>query len=119
MYVLRRLIRQHARMGLWALTLALLLSVGWGQVHRVLHPGALSFTSAEANARTTVPGLGDDDGSSLCKLLDQLTHGAGPVQALARLPAEPPAPLRWAPPVVRVQLAAVRDFDARGPPRLT
>ena len=122
MFTLRRLFRQHALTSVWVLAFALLVSMGWGQVHRVLHPGVLTFTAADAgheDVKAAVPGLGDEDGSSLCKLLDHLTHGAGPTLAVAVLLAgEPPALT----PTTRVpgdHAAAARSFDARAPPRLT
>ena len=108
-----------AWIGVLALVLALLWSLGWGQVHRVLHPGAQVLSVADPSAQAVAPDLGDEDGSGLCKLLDHLTHGAGPVTVLAVFPkAEPPAatPAALAP---RGPVALTRSFDARGPPRLT
>lgn len=117
MFALRRLIQQHALSSLWALTFALLLSTGWGQVHRVLHSGAQGFASVETSAKAAVPALGDEEGSSLCKLLDHLSHGAGPVLAVAVLLAEVPSDRL---PVLRVSgifATAAQGFDARAPPR--
>ncbi len=119
MYTVRRLIHQHALTSAIALVLALLLSVGWGQVHRVLHPGALSLASAEVGAKASVGALAHEDGSSLCQLLDHLTHSAGPAAVWALpLAVKPPAlaPFALAP---GQAAAAARNFDARGPPRLT
>ncbi len=119
MYTVRRLIHQHALTSAIALVLALLLSVGWGQVHRVLHPGAGTSLAAPADSQTAAPGMAHEDGSGLCQLLDHLSDGAGPVQAvaipaLAQPPAETPRP-HLAP----LHLLALRGFDARGPPTRT
>jgi hypothetical protein len=119
MHAFRRLVRQHALIGFWALALALLVSMGWGQVHRVLHPGALTFTAADAGAKVTVPGLGDDEGSSLCKLLDHLTHGAGPALAMAVILASEPPVMVPTTLVPSGHAAVTRNFDARAPPALT
>jgi hypothetical protein len=109
-------------MGVWTLVLAVLLSVGWGQVHRVLHLGTQALAVTDAAVGTAahgVPGLADEDGSGLCKLLDQLTHGAGPVQTLASVPLCLPALSTGALPVAWVQTLRGRNFDARGPPQPT
>ena len=101
------------------LVLALLWSLGWGQVHRVLHPGTQVLSVADPSAQALAPDLGDEDGSGLCKLLDHLTHGAGPVTGLAVfLKGEPPAATPSAP-TPRAPMALTRSFDARGPPRLS
>jgi len=115
----RRIIRQHALASVIALLVALLWAVGWGQVHRVLHPGAGTSVAARSDAQAAAPGLAHEDGSSLCQLLDHLSDGAGPVQtvaapALAPPPSEKPR-LHLAP----LYLLAWRGFDPRGPPTLT
>ena len=115
----RRFIRPQALASVFALVLALLWSLGWGQVHRVLHPGAQLLSVADPSAKAVAPDLGDEHGSGLCKLLDHLTHGAGPVTALGLLPKGESAaatPFALTP---RAPVALTRSFDARGPPRLT
>jgi len=100
----------------------MLLAIGWGQVHRVLHPGAVTLASVEVGVQTgqqnAEGALAHDDGGSLCRLLDQLSQGAGPVQALSVCPVcAPPVEV----PVLRLsgaQALAARGFDARAPPRL-
>ncbi len=119
MHAVRLFIRQHALSSVLALLVALLWSVGWGQVHRVLHPGAGTSLAAPADSQTAAPGLAHEDGSVLCQLLDHLSDSAGPVQAvaipaLAQPPAETPRP-HLAP----LHLLALRSFDARGPPTRT
>ena len=119
MHTLRRFIHQHATRSLLALLVALLWSVGWGQVHRVLHPGTGTSLAVRADSPTPATGLAHEDGSSLCHLLDHLSDGAGPVQAVAALAA---APLPAAKPllsVARLHVPALRGFEARGPPALT
>jgi hypothetical protein len=118
-HAVRRFIRQHALSSALALLVALLWSVGWGQVHRVLHPGAGTSLAAGADSQTAAPGLAHEDGSGLCQLLDHLSDGAVPVQAvatpaLAQPPSEKPR-LNLAP----LHLLALRGFDARGPPTRT
>ncbi|MEN9888469.1 MAG: hypothetical protein RL559_506 [Pseudomonadota bacterium] len=106
----------HRRHWPWAIALVLAwqLWIGWGQVHRVLHLGAPAFSSASAKA--DAPAWGDEHGSGLCQLLDQLSLGGGLAraapQALAH--AEPPAPAQ-APRWVAVALDTA-VFEARGPP---
>lgn len=119
MQTARRLIRLHASTSVFALVLALLWSVGWGQVHRVLHPGSPSYTIADASGKAVVAELGDEHGSSLCQLLDHLTHGAGPATIMAMFLADCPAqsPNGRAP--AQERLTTRRSFDARGPPPLT
>ncbi len=119
MHAVRRFIRQHVLSSVLALLVALLWSVGWGQVHRVLHPGASTSLAAPADSETAAPGLAHEDGSGLCQLLDHLSDGAGPVQTLgapafAQPPSENPC-LHLAP----LHLLALRGFDARGPPTRT
>ena len=119
MFTLRRLFRLHALTSVWVLTVALLLTLGWGQVHRVLHPGVQLLSVADASGKAAVPDLGDEDGSGLCKLLDHLTQGAGPVTVAAlQQQTEPPATTPSAP-AQRATFALARSFDARGPPRRT
>lgn len=116
MHAFRRLVRQHALIGFWALAFALLVSMGWGQVHRVLHSGALTLTVADAGAKSAASGLGDEDGSSLCKLLDHLTHGAGLALAMPlSLASEQPVTVPTTP-MPSGHVATTRDFDARAPP---
>lgn len=105
----------------WALALVLawLLFMGWGQAHRVLHLGVPTFTPAAVSAQDATTGLADEDGSSLCRLLDQLSQGAGMVAAA--LPVLSGA-VPLAPPMARLGRTAARlrqAFEARGPPRLT
>lgn len=113
---------------LWpfALALALLLLSGWGQVHRVLHPGATAATvlaSASAVGQVAANpqadhGLGHESGGSLCLLFDHLADGT----ALTSIPLLPPAcgpsaalPKACIPAATRLLW---RPFDARGPPVL-
>ena len=119
MQALRRLLRHHALTSALVLVLALLWSAGWGQVHRVLHPGAQVLSVADATGQASAPDLGDEDGSGLCKLLDHLTHGAGPVAALTLLPTGAPAATAPSAFTPRVSAASPRSFDARGPPQHT
>lgn len=115
----RRALRPFALTSVLALVLALLWSLGWGQVHRVLHPGVQLLSVADASGKAAVPDLGDEDGSGLCKLLDHLTQGAGPVTVAAlQQQTEPPATTPSAP-TQRATFASARSFDARGPPRRT
>ena len=115
----RRALRPFALTSVLALVLALLWSLGWGQVHRVLHPGVQLLSVADASGKAAVPDLGDEDGSGLCKLLDHLTHGAGPVAlAVLLLNGEPPAATP-ATPTQRASAASAHSFDARGPPQPT
>ena len=112
--------QRHAQVGAWLLVLAILLSAAWGQAHRVLHAGGFApqavATSAEPSSKTAVAGLVDEDGSSLCKLLDQLALAAGaasaPTTAVPSLAATPQAGV----PALPHWLVATRRFDARGPP---
>ena len=108
-------LRQHQQPWALALVLALLLLTGWGQVHRVLHPGAAAW-SVESSLKATGHALAHEDGSSLCQLLDHLSHDAGPAQApLLALLALPPA----LPVLAMLQGASSlspRHFDARAPP---
>ena len=101
-----------------ALVLALLLLAGWGQVHRVLHPGvvAVQASMADAQAHKALPG-GHEEGGSLCQLLDHLSHGDAPVPAVAALAAMPlpPASPVWTP--LRRHASVPAPFEARGPPR--
>ena len=108
-------LRQHKQLWALALVLALLLLTAWGQVHRVLHSGATTWSSDSAS-KAVAPALVDEDGGSLCQLLDHLSHGAGPVQVVAlAFAAVQSAVLPWSR-VERVHLAQNRRFDARAPP---
>lgn len=118
MQTARRLIRLHACTSVFALVLALLWSVGWGQVHRVLHPASPSYTVADASGKALVAELGDEHGSSLCQLLDHLTHGAGPATTMAVFLADCPAQSPDGRAPAREHLTTRRSFDARGPPPL-
>ena len=104
-----------------ALVLALLLLTGWGQVHRVLHPGTAAHLlagSADASHADAGKGLptGHEEGSGLCQLLDHLSHGAAPVPVLATLAAMPLPPLQpaWTP--LSHHAVERAPFEARGPP---
>jgi hypothetical protein len=118
-HTVRRFIRQHALSSVLALLVALLWSVGWGQVHRVLHPGAGTSLAAPADSQTAAPGMAHEDGSGLCQLLDHLSDGAGPVQAVATLALAQPPSEKPRPHLAPVHLLALRGFDARGPPTRT
>ena len=117
----------------WALALglALLLLSGWGQVHRVLHPGVTAVhvlsqspSTAHSTANSTSGSplaavhLGHEAEGGLCLLLDHLAEGSAallsPVLALAgAAPATLPQSF-----IPAVRTAQPRPFDARGPPRL-
>lgn len=116
MPTLRRTFARHALATALLLALALLLVSGWGQIHRVLHPGGTAVAVASDGAKASASGWGHEDGSGLCQLLDQLTHGDAPVAAPAwALPvAEHVTPAASARAVVWV--ARPRGFDARAPP---
>ena len=103
----------------WALTLALavLLFTAWGQVHHVLHMGTVAVAAVDAG-KTTAPGLADEEGSGVCKLLDQLAHGAGPVLTLPAVVQGLPMQASSGLPVVCPSGARPLGFEARGPPRL-
>ncbi len=119
-------LHRHRQLGALALTLALLLLSGWGQVHRVLHPGATA-ASVLVNASTAGQpaahphaehSLGHEAGGSLCLLFDHLADGT----AFTSTPLLPVAdgPSASLPDAI---LAADprphwRPFDARGPPPL-
>ena len=114
--------QRHAQVGAWLLVLAILLSAAWGQAHRVLHSGGLAplAIAAKANAdqQAAVAVLADEEGSSLCKLLDQLSLGSGlaaaPVLACGHV-----QPLALAQtPQTALLLAHASVFEARGPPHL-
>lgn len=108
----------HRRHLPWAIALVLVwqLFAGWGQVHRVLHLGLPVLSSA--SAPSDAPALGDEDGSGLCQLLDQLSLGSG----LATAPLPTGAHALPLPPMytqgTAVVLAHARLLEARGPPRL-
>lgn len=106
----------HHRHLPWAIALVLAwqLLAGWGQMHRVLHLGVPALASV--GVQTDAPALGDEDGSGLCKLLDQLSLGSG-------LAAAPVPACGHAQPLVLAQtphtallLAHASVFEARGPP---
>ncbi len=115
--------QRHRQTWAIALVLVMLWLGSWGQVHRVLHAGAVTVAApvaAEASWQTSLQaGLAShEEGGSLCQLLDHLSHGAalGSVGSLvAAVPAPvgpPPAPVRaWRP-------SAPAVFEARGPPSL-
>ena len=109
-------LRRHQQPWALALVLAMLLFTGWGQVHRVLHSGAQVAVATEAGKH--VPGLVDEDGSGLCKLLDQLAHGAGPVLTGLALAKGVLAPAPVGTPEARRFTGTAHGFEARGPPRL-
>ena len=127
MHTLRPSTQRHAQVGAWLLVLAILLSAAWGQTHRVLHAGVPTWAQATlstaggdpAPAPSAVAGLADEDGSSLCKLLDQLALGAGAVTASAPAWPSPPPALQAAAAAMPVWTAAAHHFDARGPPAAT
>jgi len=122
-------IARTARTCAWLLALALLLSAGWGQMHRVLHAGAQTHAVraigdvgkvATAQASDSqVAGLSHEEGGPLCQLLDQLSLGAG--VACAPWPAwhsqTPMAHAQAKPQPVHQTLK--RAFAARGPPLFT
>ena len=99
-----------------ALALAVLLLGGWGQVHRVLHPGVPTLSAAERPAQAAPAGLAHDEGGSLCQLLDHLSHGCGLPTVLAlALPLAPPlAPLPLL--AQRAPSFTLLAFEARAPP---
>ena len=119
-HTLRRFAQTHAQAGAWLLVLAILLSAAWGQAHRVLHSGGLAplAIAAKANAdqQVAVAVLADEEGSSLCKLLDQLALGAGAASAPPTAAPSLPATLQAGVPALPHWLVATRRFDARGPP---
>ena len=100
--------------------LALLLLTGWGQVHRVLHPGA-AFPGLSATADAQVHkalAAGHEEGSGLCHLLDHLSQGSAPVSvwSTAAVMLLPQLQTAWAPRWRHVLVLA--PFEARGPPPL-
>ena len=115
--------QRHRQTWAIALVLVMLWLGSWGQVHRVLHAGAVTVAApvaAEASWQTSLQaGLAShEEGGSLCQLLDHLSQGSAPVPALATLPAMPLPPLlaTWTPRSRHgVDLA---PFEARGPPHL-
>ena len=109
-------LRRHQQPWALVLLLAVLLFTGWGQVHRVLHSGAPVAVATEAGKH--MPGLADEDGSGLCKLLDQLAHGAGPVLTGLALAQGMPTAAPVGMPEVRRFTGTAHGFEARGPPRL-
>ena len=112
-------LRQHCQPWAFALVLALLLLTGWGQVHRVLHPGAaLPALGATADAQLHKAALGGhDEGSSLCQLLDDhLSQGSTPVAALISMGCMPLAQVHAAWPRHSRQGFVLAPFEARGPP---
>ena len=130
MHTFRQFAQRHAQASAWLLALALLLSAAWGQVHRVLHAGVPTHTQvlqlkapvAHALGKVAVSpqGLADEEGSSLCQLLDQLALGAGATAAQVSDEQVPPPVRQVLGPVAPVILAvAGRRFDARGPPAST
>ena len=98
--------------------LALLLLTGWGQVHRVLHPGALlPGPGATADAQFhKAPPVGHEEGSGLCQLLDHLSQGSAPVSVPATLAVMPlpQASIAWTPRWRHGPVLA--PFQARAPP---
>lgn len=122
------LLSLHRSRQLWALALALalLLLGGWGQVHRVLHPGvatasqlASAWTGGQPAAHPHAEhGLGHESGGKLCLLFDHLADGTA-FTSTPQLPAAsgPSASL----PDAGIPAATGplwRPFDARGPPAL-
>jgi len=119
-------LHRHRQLWALALTLALLLVSGWGQVHRVLHPGAtaasllasVSYGGQPAAHPHAEHGLGHEAGGSLCLLFDHLADGTAFTSTpLLSVADGPPASLPYA------SMAADpgphwRPFDARGPPAL-
>ena len=114
--------RLHPHRQPWALALvlALLLLTGWGQVHRVLHPGApFPVLSATADAQVhQAPQGGHEEGSGLCQLLDHLSQGSAPVSVLSPVAVMPLPQVQtaWTPRWRHVLVLA--PFEARGPPHL-
>lgn len=130
MHIFRQFAQRHAQASAWLLALALLLSAGWGQVHRVLHAGvpthvqALQLGAPLAHALGKVvaspQGLADEEGSGLCQLLDQLALGAGATAAQASDgQVSPPVRQVLGPVAPAILAVAGRRFDARGPPAST
>lgn len=111
-------LHRSPRAWLWALVLvwAVLLVGGWGHVHRVLHPGLPSLGVSEASAQKGFAGLADEDGSSLCQLLDHLSQASGlPLTLALALPlALPSLPVRLF--VRAVPSLSPQAFQARAPP---
>ena len=100
-----------------ALVLALLLLTGWGQVHRVLHPGAAPvFTAAAQADADKAPPVGHEEGGGLCQLLDHLSQGSGPVPVLATMAAIPLPPLQATRTPRSRHGVDLAPFEARGPP---
>lgn len=120
-------LRQAAPRWALGLALALLLLTGWGQVHRVIHPGvSAAAVLASAGAQAAAPAqdegptlhAGHAAGDSRCLLLDHLAEGAAPLQTpLRSIADQPAAPMPWLDRPA-VSLLAGRPFDARGPPPL-
>lgn len=105
----------------WALclVLALLLLTGWGQVHRVMHPGATAATVlADAHHGHGQPALhaGHEAGGGLCLLLDHLADGTATLPPLLLVTACPAVPALPEPRAQGALAAEARPFDARGPP---
>lgn len=107
----------------WLLVLAMLLAALWGQVHRVLHTGGLPHQTVSASAdhsgKAAVAGLADEDGSSLCQLLDQLALGAGATATAATALHTPAKTAPAWPSWQRLFAIELRPYAARGPPRNT
>lgn len=109
------------------MALALLLLSGWGQVHRVQHPGATAASvlapggpAAESVAEHAHAGhsLGHEAGGSLCLLLDHLADGTALTSAPQLPPASGPSALLPQPDFLAATQQGLRPFDARGPPSL-
>lgn len=111
-----------------ALALALLLLTGWGQVHRVLHPGVTAahvLSEAAASAQTSYSAhlqapvhLGHEAEGGLCLLLDHLADGSVPLASPVLPMAGPPPASVPGPLVLSLPAASPRPFHARGPPLL-
>jgi len=109
------------------MALALLLLSGWGQVHRVQHPGAtaasvlaLGGPAAESVAEHAHAGhsLGHEAGGSLCLLFDHLADGTAFTSTPQPPLASGPSAQLSLPDVQAATQQRLRPFDARGPPPL-
>jgi len=119
-------LHRHRQLWALALTLALLLLSGWGQVHRVLHPGATAasvLASAEAARQPAAHphaehGLGHESGGSLCLLFDHLADGTAFTSAPVLPVAGGPSASFSDACIPAATRSLWRPFDARGPPPL-
>ncbi len=107
------------------LAMALLLLVGWGQVHRVLHPAGTAVSAplsapgaGHAHHHDAERHLGHAAGGALCLLADHLADGVAAMQPPGLPMASRPSACLPQPGQSPVAAAQARPFDARGPPSL-